>query len=380
MDFDYTDEQKALSDTLARFIAKDYDFDKRRAITKSDVGFSREVWGQLAELGLLALPFPEEHGGMGGGPIDTMLVMEQLGKGLVVEPYLTTVVLAGGLIRDAGSAAQKSAVLPAIAEGKLIVTLAHYERGGRYELAHVKTTAKTDGGGWVIDGAKGVVGNGDSADKLIVSARTSGGPNDAKGISLFLVDRKAPGVTVRGYRTQDGSRAAEVELKGVKAGKDALIGAEGGGHEALERAIDLVNAAICAEAVGIMTAVNETTTEYLKTRKQFGQPIGKFQALQHRMADMVVSLEQAKSMMMLAAVKVGSKDAAERRKAVSGARAYIGQASRFVGQQAVQLHGGMGVTDEMKVAHCFKRLTMIGASYGDVDWHMGRFADLAVKA
>ena len=375
MDFDLTDDQKALQDTLARFIEKDYDFDKRKAIIKDPKGYSAEKWKQLADLGLLALPFPEAHGGLDGTPVDTMLVMQLLGRGLVVEPYLSTVVLCGGLIRDAGSDAQKAAILPAIAEGKLTLALAHYERGGRYELSAVTSTARPEGGGYVLNGAKGVVLTGETADKLIVSARTSGKAGDAEGISLFLIDRKAPGVTARGYRTQDGSRAAEIELANVAAAKDALIGPEGKGLPIIEKALDIANAALCAETVGIMIAVNDTTLEYLKTRKQFGQAIGKFQALQHRMADMVVWAEQAKSMMMLAAMKASDTDAAERSRAIAGARAYVGQAARFVGQNAVQLHGGMGVTEEMKVAHYFKRLTMIAAQFGDGDWHMARFSD-----
>ena len=375
MDFDLTDDQKALQDTLARFIEKDYAFDARKAIIKDAKGYSAEKWKQLADLGLLALPLPEAHGGLNGTAIDTMLVMQLLGRGLVVEPYLSTVVLCGGLIADAGSEAQKSAILPAIAEGKTTLALAHYERGGRYELAAVTSTARPEGAGYVLNGAKGVVLNGETADKLIVSARTSGKAGDADGISLFLVDRKATGVIIRGYRTQDGSRAAEIELANVAIGKDAAVGPEGKGLPIIEKALDIANAALCAETVGIMIAVNDTTLEYLKTRKQFGQAIGKFQALQHRMADMVVWAELAKSMMMLAAVKAGDKNPAERSRAIAGARAYVTQAARFVGQNAVQLHGGMGVTDEMKVAHYFKRLTMIAAQFGDADWHMARFSD-----
>jgi alkylation response protein AidB-like acyl-CoA dehydrogenase len=375
MDFDLTDEQKALQDTLARFIEKDYTFDIRKPITKAAEGYSKDKWKQLADLGLLALPFPEAHGGMDGTAVDTMLVMQLLGRGLVVEPYLSTVILCGGLIRDAGGEAQKAAVLPAVAEGKMILALAHYERGGRYELAAVTSTARPEAGGYVLNGAKGVVLQGEVAGKLIVSARTSGKSGDAGGISLFLIDRTAAGITARGYRTQDGGRAAEIELNNVKVAKDALIGAEGKGLPIVERALDIANAALCAETVGIMIAVNETTLEYLKTRKQFGQAIGKFQALQHRMADMVIWAEQAKSMMMLAAVKAGSNDAAERSRAISGARAYVTQAARFVGQNAVQLHGGMGVTDEMKIAHYFKRLTMIASQFGDGDWHMAKFSD-----
>jgi alkylation response protein AidB-like acyl-CoA dehydrogenase len=375
MDFNYTDEQQALQDTLNRFIERDYDFDKRRARSKSVDGFSRDTWKQIAELGLLALPLPEAHGGVGGSPIDTKIVMEAIGKGLMVEPYMATVVLGAGLIAAAGSEAQKAALLPQVAEGKLLLAFAHGERAARYDLDHVATTAKADGAGHVLNGAKGVVLNGDTADKLIISARTSGKTSDRDGISLFLVDRTATGVKVRGYATQDGGRAAEVELANVKVVKEALLGGEGKAAPHIARIIDVANAALCAEAVGIMEAVNESTRDYLKTRVQFGKAIGTFQALQHRMADMIVNTEQAKSMAILAAVKASSSDAAERSRTISGAKAYIGGAARFVGQQAVQLHGGMGVVDEMRIAHYFKRLTMIGQTFGDTDWHLARYSD-----
>ena len=374
MDFNYTDEQNALRDTLSRFIAKDYPFEARRALAKSADGFSRDHWKQFADLGLLALPFPEDFGGMNGNAVDTMLVMEAFGRGLVLEPYLATVVVAGHLIRDAGSAAQKEALLPSIASGELMLALAHYERGARYEVSRVDTAAKADGGGWTLSGAKGVVLGGGAADKLLVSAGTG------KGISLFLVDAKAPGVAVRSYMTQDGARAAEVRLDNVSVGADAIVGAQDGALPAIERALDYGIAALCAESVGIMAALDEATLEYLKTRKQFGQPIGRFQALQHRMVDMVIATEQARSMAMMAAVKADSPDAAGRRRAISAARAYIGQQARFVGQQAVQLHGGMGVVDELNVSHWFKRLTMINATFGDVDHHLGLFSDTLLAA
>ncbi|OHC68595.1 MAG: pimeloyl-CoA dehydrogenase small subunit [Rhodocyclales bacterium RIFCSPLOWO2_02_FULL_63_24] len=374
MDFNYTEEQLALQDTLRRFIAKDYAFEHRRALAKSADGFDREAWKTFADFGILALPFHEDFGGMNGNAVDTMLVMEMLGRGLALEPYVSTVVLCGGLIRDAGSAAQKEALLPAIAAGELMLALAHYESGGRYAVDHVATTAKPAGSGWTLDGAKAVVLGAPSADTLIVSAR------DGKGLSLFLVDAKAPGLTLRAYPTQDGARAADVKLSGVEVGAAALIGSAGAALPLVERALDYANAALCAEAVGIMSALNEVTLEYLKTRKQFGVPIGKFQALQHRMADMVIATEQARSMATLAAVRVDSADAAERSRAVAAAKAYVTQSARLVGQQAVQLHGGMGVVDELNVAHYFKRLTMIGLSFGDADYHLGRFSDTLLAA
>jgi alkylation response protein AidB-like acyl-CoA dehydrogenase len=311
---------------------------------------------------------------MNGNAVDTLLVMEAFGRGLVLEPYLSAVIVAGGLIRDAGSAAQKEDLLPAIAGGERMLALAHYERDARYEVSRVDTAAKADGSGWKLSGAKGVVLGGGSADTLIVSANTGKGP------SLFLVDSKAAGIAVRNYATQDGARAAEIALNNVAVGADALVGPEGGALPIIERALDYGIAALCAEAVGIMAALDEATLEYLKTRKQFGQPIGRFQALQHRMVDMVIATEQSRSMAMMAAVKADSPDAAERRRAISAAKAYIGQQARFVGQQAVQLHGGMGVVDELNVSHYFKRLTLIELTFGNTDHHLGLFSDTLLTA
>jgi alkylation response protein AidB-like acyl-CoA dehydrogenase len=374
MNFNYTEEQLALQDTLRRFIAKDYAFEHRRALTKSADGFDRSAWKTFADFGILALPFHEDFGGLNGTAVDTMLVMEMLGRGLALEPYVSTVVLCGGLIRDAGSAAQKEALLPAIAGGELMLALAHHESGGRYEIDRVATTATPTGSSWQIDGAKAVVLGAPAADKLIVSAR------DGAGVSLFLVDTKAAGVSMRAYPTQDGARAADIKLAKVAVGADALIGTAGNALPVIERALDYANAALCAEAVGIMSALNEVTLEYLKTRKQFGVPIGNFQALQHRMADMVIATEQARSMATLAAVRADSSDAAERSCAVAAAKAYVSQSARLVGQQAVQLHGGMGVVDELNVSHYFKRLTMIGLTFGDADYHLGRFSDTLLAA
>jgi alkylation response protein AidB-like acyl-CoA dehydrogenase len=376
VDFNFSEEQIALQDSIKRFIANEYGFEKRRALARSKESFSPDAWRQYAEFGILALPFPESYGGLNGTAVDTMIVMEALGPGLVLEPYLATVVLCGHLIRDAGSEAQKKTLLAAVASGDLKMALAHYEPGARYELNQVATTAKSDGKGWILDGAKAVVLHGAAADKLIVSARTAGKERDDAGVSLFVVDRDAAGVSVRSFSTQDANRAADITFKGVRVGADALLGAKGKALPALEWALDYGIAALCAEAVGIVTALNAATLEYLKTRKQFGQPIGKFQALQHRMADMTIAAEQARSMMYLAAVKADSTDAVERRRAISIAKAYVGQATRFIGQQAVQLHGGMGVTDELIVGHWFKHLTLINALFGDADYHLGRFSDM----
>jgi alkylation response protein AidB-like acyl-CoA dehydrogenase len=380
MDFTLTDEQQQLRDTLARFVQKDYAFEKRKAILKSKDGYSREAWQQLAEMGLTALGLPEEYGGLAGNAVDTMVVMEVFGRGLVVEPYLATVVLGAGLVAQAGSEAQKKTILPAVAEGQLLLAFAHDEPGVRYELTRVTTSAKKQGdpgsgsgaGGYALNGAKTVVLHGAQAGKLIVSARTSGGERDASGISLFLVDAQAPGVTLRDYPTHDGQRAAELTLKGARG---ELLGKEGQAAALVEWAVARGIAALCAEAVGNMAALVELTLSYIKTRKQFGVPIGSFQALQHRMADMLMYTEQARSMMLLAAGKADSPDAADRDRSIAAAKAFIGQAGRYVGQQAVQLHGGIGVTDEANVSHYFKRLTLINATFGDADHHLGRFSD-----
>ncbi|MGO9513539.1 MAG: acyl-CoA dehydrogenase family protein [Steroidobacteraceae bacterium] len=388
MDFSYTEEQLALQDTLQRFIARDYDFERRRALARSTLGYSAEAWGQYAELGLLALPFPEEFGGLGGSAVDIMLVMELIGRGLLLEPFLSTVVLCGGLIRDAASEPVKRSLLPQIGAGKLKLALACYEAAGRYDLSHVACSAVASGdanhgnggsAGWWLSGRKAVVLDGESADYFLVSARSSGNVADADGISLFLVRRDAPGLTLFAYPTQSGGRAADLRLQNVIVGADAVIGPVERGLALIERAVDLGAAALCAEAVGIIAALNEATLNYLKTRKQFGVAIGKFQALQHRMADMLIAAEQARSMAIIAAVHCDSDDVAERRRAVSGAKAYIGQAARLVGQQAVQLHGAMGMVDDLIVSHYFKRLTMIDLTLGDADFHLGRFSDLLLR-
>ena len=365
MDFKLSDEQQALRDTLARFVSKDYTFEKRKAILKSRDGVSAEAWKQLAEMGLTALGLPEEHGGLPGSAIDTMVVMEVFGRGLVVEPYVATVVLGAGLVAAAGTDAQKAEILPKVADGSLLLALAYDETGVRHDVTRVATTAKKQGNDYAITGTKTVVLHGAQAGKLIVSAKAD------KGLSLFVVDRAA-GVTARDYPTHDGQRAAEVTFKGAKG---VLLGKEGQGAALLEHALARGTAALCAEAVGNMAALVEITLAYIKTRKQFGVPIGSFQVLQHRMADMLMAVENSRSMMLLAAAKADIADTAERNRVISAAKAYIGQAGRFVGQQAVQLHGGIGVTDEANVSHYFKRLTLINATFGDADHHLGKFSD-----
>jgi len=376
MDFSLTEEQQLLRDALARFIEREYAFEKRRAIVRSAEGFSREVWAQLAEMGLLGLTVPEAYGGFGGTAVDTLVAMQAIGNGLVVEPYLASAVLGAGTVAHAGTPAQKERLLPAAARGELLLTLAHGEAGARFELAHVATRARRAGAGFVLDGRKAVVPWGAQADTLVVSARTAGDVRDAGGISLFLVDRAAKGVGVRDYRTIDGQRAAEVRLDAVAVDEAARLGPADGALPIIERIADVGAAALCAEAVGAMETLHAQTLDYIKTRQQFGQPIGRFQVLQHRAVDMFIHLEQSRSMALLAAVKADADDAAERGRTVSAAKAHLGRSGRLVSQAAIQLHGGMGVTDELPASHYAKRLTMIDFQLGDADFHVERFVAL----
>ncbi|MDG5501208.1 acyl-CoA dehydrogenase [Marinobacter sp. BGYM27] len=375
MNFNLTEEQQMLQDSLRRFLTNEYGFEKRGTIIESGQGFDDATWKAFADMGLLGFTFPEDVDGLGGNAIDTMLVMESFGHALVVEPYLSTVVLCGGLVRDAGTPSQKSSILPHIASGEHMMAFAHSESGARYNLNHVKTTATADGDSYRLNGHKTAVLHGAQADQLIVSARTGGATADAEGLSLFIVDRATDGVQVQDFATHDGHRTAEVTLTDVKVSADALLGEANKAAPHIEKAVDLAIAALCAEAVGAMEALNATTLEYIKTRKQFGVAIGKFQVLQHRMADMFIAAEQAKSMSILAASEADSDDRATRREAISMAKTLVGQSARYVGQQAVQLHGGMGVTDEMFAAHLFKRLTLINLLFGDADHHLAQVSD-----
>jgi pimeloyl-CoA dehydrogenase small subunit len=375
MDFDLTEEQRLLKESVDRFTADRYDFESRKRFMAEPDGYSRENWRQFAELGLLAVPFAEEHGGIDGGAVETMIVMEAFGRGIVIEPYLSTVILGGGLLRHGGSDQQKAELLPQLVGGELTLAFAQVERGSRYDLFDVSTTAKKDGEGWVLNGEKGVVLHGDSADKLLVTARTGGSQRDRNGIGLFLVDAKAPGVSRRGYPTQDGMRAAEISLENVPVGPEGVIGDPAGALPIVERVVDEAIAALCAEAVGVMDRMRELTVEYMKTRKQFGVLIGSFQVLQHRAADMVVMIEQARSMAFFATMASKAENPAERSHSVSAAKVQIGRSGRFVGQQAIQLHGGVGVTQEYSVGHYFKRMTMIDTAFGDADHHLSRVAD-----
>jgi alkylation response protein AidB-like acyl-CoA dehydrogenase len=365
MNFDYNEEQQLLADSVRRFLAKDYDFESRKKIVASKEGWSPAVWAQLAEMGLTGLPFSPDHGGFGGGAVDLMGVMEAAGDALLVEPYLPTL-MGGQLVARAGSDAQKKAILPAIVEGKLRMAVAHTETGARYNLGKVGAQAKKAGSGWEITGEKRVVLGAEAADKLVVSAKTD------KGLSLFLVDQKS--TKVKPYVTLDEQRAGDAILSGAKG---ELLGADGGALPVIEEVMDFATALICAEAVGAMKFACDTTLEYLKTRKQFGVPIGTFQALQHRMVDMYVAQEQARSMACLACSKVDANaDATDRARAISAAKIKISDNARLISQESVQLHGGMGMTEELKVSHTFRRLTMIAQQFGDADHHLARFAEL----
>ncbi|MBV1886828.1 MAG: acyl-CoA dehydrogenase family protein [Parvibaculaceae bacterium] len=376
MDFSFTEEQTLLRNMVQGFLQDKYDFETRRKIVASDAGWNKDYWQEWAELGLLAAPFSEEQGGMGGGAIDTMVIMEEFGRALVVEPYMETVVLAGGFLREGASEAQQAAHIPGIVAGENVWAVAYAEPQGRYNLADLVTTAKADGDGFVLNGYKAVVLGGPWADKLIVTARTSGGQRDSDSVSVFIVDKSAAGVSARDYPTVDGRRASEITFENVKLGADALIGEAGKGLPLVEKVIDQGIGALCAEAVGGMKELNDATVEYCKTRKQFGVPIGKFQVLQHRMVDMFMSYEQSVSMTYMVNMKMDESNV-ERTKAASGAKVQIGKAGRFVGQQAVQLHGGMGMTDELNVGHYFKRLTMMDTLFGNVDHHLKRFTNAA---
>ena len=372
MDFEYSDEQRMLKDSVDRLIGPAYDdLGKRRETQKATGGFSVELWSKYAELGLLAVNFSEDDGGFGGGPVETMIVMEAIGRGLALEPYLATVVFGGNLIRLGGTPEQREAVIPAIADGSLKLAFAHVERQARYDLFDVKTHARKTEDGYTIEGDKSVVVHGDSADKLIVSARTSSASHrDRHGITLFLVDANTPGISRRGFATQDGQRGASVSFGSVQVPGSAILGTLDHGGDLIEQVSDIAIAAVCAEAVGAMTALHALTLDYLKTRKQFGVPIGSFQVLQHKAVDMFTALEQARSMEFYAAMMASSDDQRARRAALSAAKVQINNSARFIGQTAVQLHGGIGVTMEYRAGHYFKRLTMIEGLLGDTDHHM----------
>ena len=373
MDFDLDDDQRLLKESVDRLIMDKYGFEQRRGYMAEPDGWSRAMWAQYAELGLLGLPFGEEYGGFGGGPVETMIVAEAFGRGLVLEPYFATVVLGGGLLRRAAPEAMRAELLPAIAAGELLLAFAHVERQSRYELSNVATLARADGDAYRIEGEKGVVLHGDVAGKFLVTARTGGGTRDRDGVGLFLVDARSEGVSVRGYPTQDGLRAAEVSFANARG---TLLGEPGGAMPVVERVADEALAFLAAESVGLMESMHASTVDYMKQRKQFGRAIGEFQVLQHRAVDMYVLLEQARSMALFATMMAGEEDAVERYRATGAAKVQIGRSGKKLGQEAIQLHGGIGVTMEYSVGHYFKRMSMIEILFGDVDTHLARLAEM----
>ena len=368
MDFEYTDEQRLLTESLDRFVADRYDFETRHAALRSADGWSRDVWRELADMGLLGLPFADEDGGFGGGGVETMIVMEALGKALSLEPYFATVVLAGGALRHAATAEQKAARVPALIAGEHIMALAHQESTGPRHSLTATTTARRDGDGWVLNGSKIAVLHGASADELVVSAQTE------NGLSLFLVPANATGVVVQGRKGYDGIPVADISFNAVTVPTDGMLGSDGAGADILAQVFDEANAALVAEAVGAMADTVNVTSDYLKTRTQFGVAIGSFQGLQHRAVDMLIALELSRSMAMLAALSL-TLPKAQRVRNIAAAKVQIGRSGRFIGQQAVQMHGAIGITAEYKVGHAFKRLTAIDALFGDADHQIDVLVD-----
>lgn len=374
MDIELTEEQSLLKESAERFMENEYDFEARQTLAASEDGFSRAHWKTYAELGWLAMPLPEEHGGLGGGAVEAAVLMEVFGRGLFLEPYLATVVLGAGLVAAAGSEAQKAAILPEVAAGDRLLAFAHGERQARFDLADIATRAEASGGGYAITGHKAVVWHGGAADTLVVSARTSGDARDPGGISLFLVDAKATGVDIRPYPTNDGQRAADVTFDGVEVGVDDRLGEDGDALPAIEAVVDGAKVALSAEAVGAMGSLVTITQDYLKTRKQFGVPLSTFQVLQHRLVEMFNEAQMSRALAFRAAAGLTASDAGGRRRAAAAAKAQAGRSGKLVGQQAVQLHGGMGMTHELPVGHYFKRISMIDAQFGNTDHNRALFA------
>ena len=380
MDFSLSEEQSIFRDSVARFVAEEYAFDKRQALVSEEPGYSEAHWERFAELGWLAATLPEAYGGLGGTPVEAMLLAEQFGRGLVMSPYLATAVLGANAILHGGSEAQKRALLPGVAEGRLKLAFAYAEPQSRYDLHDVATRARADGDGYRIDGHKSVVFYAGAADRIVVSARTAGETRDAGGISLFLVDASAQGLEARHYPTQDGGRASELRFDGVRVGMEDRLGeagTEGGALAVIERVIDHGIASLCAEAVGAMWAVYEQTLAYLKTREQFGRTLGSFQALQHRMVDVYMKCELAQSMVYEATLHLDAPEAATRGRAAASAKHEVGRNARDVGQEGVQLHGGIGMTFDLPIGHYLKRITMINSSFGDPRHQLRRYQRLS---
>ncbi|MER8576792.1 acyl-CoA dehydrogenase family protein [Mesorhizobium sp. M1409] len=376
MNFDLTEEQRLLKDSIERLLQDKYGFNERGVYAAQGPGYSDAMWSRYAELGLLAMPFAEEYGGFGGGPVETMIVMEAFGRALILEPYFPTVVLAGGILRHGANHAQKAELIPAIAHGRAKFALGYLEPQSRYDLFDVETKARKDGNGWILNGVKTLVLHGDSADKIILTARTTGDRRERQGIGLFLLDSDAPGLRRRGYPTHSGLRAADITLDNVRVDAANVIGEPEEGFPVLARVADEAVAALCAEAVGAFAKMQAITLDYLKTREQFGKKIGSFQVLQHRAVDMLVDLEQSRSMAIYAAIMAGVSDASERGRAVSAAKVQIGRSAKAIGQQSIQLHGGIGMTMEFSIGHYFKHVIMIDKLFGDADYHLGRLAAL----
>jgi len=375
MNFDFTEEQTLLNNMVTSFVRDNYDWETRCSIVKTEEGWKQENWSQFAELGLLGVPFSEKHGGLGGSPTDLMIVMEQFGKGLVVEPYLPSVILAGGLITNLGSKEQIDQIVPKIISGDQRYVFAYAEHQSRFDLFDVKTSAAKDGDSYVINGLKSVVFGAGAATHVIIAARTSGDQRSKKGITLFMTEIGSDGITLQNYPTIDEYRASEVIIENLKVSKDAILGKVDEAYDVIEEEIDKSTIAACSEALGILEVLKDATTDYCKNRKQFGQPISKNQVIQFRLVDMMMEYEQAKSILYMA-ITSDLSNPDERRKAVSALKSRMGKAIKFVGENAIQLHGGMGMTEEYMISHYFKRATMIGVLFGNVDYHMKRFIEL----
>ncbi len=375
MHFELTEEQTLLENMVTAFVRDDYNWEIREKIVKTEEGWKPENWSKFAELGLLSVPFSEDHGGLGGSAVDSMVVMEQFGKGLVVEPFMPSILLSGNLISKLANEGQANQIIPKIIEGESRYVFAYAEPQSRFDLSDVKTSAVKDGDEYTLNGFKSVVFGASMATHIIIAARTSGHQRSEVGITLFIADIKSNGITLQTYPTIDEYRASEVVIENLKISSDMILGEVDRAYEVVEEVIDLATIAACSEAVGVLQVLKDSTVDYCKQRKQFGQPISKNQAIQHKLVDMMIEYEQAKSI-LYAAVTADLSNAVERKKAVSGAKARIGQSIKFVGESAIQLHGGMGMVDEYMISHYFKRATMLGVLFGNVDFHMKRFVGL----
>jgi len=375
MHFELSEEQTLLENMVTSFVRDDYNWETREKIVKTEEGWKPENWSKFAELGLLSVPFSENHGGLGGTAVDSMIVMEQFGKGLVVEPFMPSILLSGKLISKLASESQANDIIPKIMEGESRYVFAYAEPQSRFDLSDVKTSAVKDGDSYTVNGFKSVVFGASMATHIIIAARTSGDQRSEDGITLFMADIKSDGITLQTYPTIDEYRASEVVIENLKISSDMILGEVDKAYETIEEVIDLATIAACSEAVGVLQILKDSTVDYCKQRKQFGQPISKNQAIQHKLVDMMIEYEQAKSI-LYAAVTADLNDAVQRKKSVSAAKARIGQSIKFVGETAIQLHGGMGMVDEYMISHYFKRATMLGVLFGNVDFHLKRFVGL----